>query len=125
MFQSFLGPICTSTLKSQRLIKFILLNSCLFLGRYDLENQGNIGLWNMQKLGNALAPLINNSKHNQLVDVLKVNCCNCTAHVSLFSINYSIIMNLVLDLLLIRTMFGNNKQDPIMNLGLTYDTECS
>jgi len=41
------------------------------MGRYDLENQGNIGLWNMQKLGNALAPLINNSKHNQLVDVLK------------------------------------------------------
>ena len=42
-------------------------------GRYDLENQGNIGLWNMEKLSQALMPLIDKSKHPQLKLILKVN----------------------------------------------------
>jgi len=40
-------------------------------GRYDLENQGNIGLWNMDKLGQALMPLIDKSKHKQLTSILQ------------------------------------------------------
>jgi len=40
-------------------------------GRYDLENQGNIGLWNMEKLSQALMPLIDKSKHPQLKLILK------------------------------------------------------
>lgn len=40
-------------------------------GRYDLENQGNIGLWNMEKLSQALMPLIDKSKHPQLASILK------------------------------------------------------
>jgi len=41
------------------------------MGRYDLENQVNIGLWNLNKLAEALKPLIDEDKHNQLEMILK------------------------------------------------------
>ena len=41
------------------------------MGRYDLENQANIGLWNLDKLATALKPLISVEKHDQLEMILK------------------------------------------------------
>lgn len=40
-------------------------------GRYDLESQGSIGLWNLDKLAKALKPLLAVGKHGQLEQVLK------------------------------------------------------
>jgi len=36
------------------------------MGRYDLENQVNIGIWNLDKLAEALKPIIDADKHKQL-----------------------------------------------------------
>jgi len=41
------------------------------MGRYDLENQVNIGLWNLDKLAEALKPLIDADKHKQLEMILQ------------------------------------------------------
>ena len=41
------------------------------MGRYDLESQVNIGLWNLDKLATALKPLISVEKHKQLEMILK------------------------------------------------------
>merc|ERR1719474_167054 len=41
------------------------------MGRYDLENQVNIGLWNLDKLAEALKPLIDTDKHKQLEMILQ------------------------------------------------------
>ena len=41
------------------------------MGRYDFQNQVNIGLWNLDKLASALKPLISPDKHNQLENILK------------------------------------------------------
>jgi len=41
------------------------------MGRYDLDNQVNIGLWNLDKLGQALKPLLDVEKHKQLEVILK------------------------------------------------------
>merc|ERR1711860_43479 len=41
------------------------------MGRYDLESQANIGLWNLQKLAETLKPLLSVDKHQQLVTILQ------------------------------------------------------
>ena len=41
------------------------------MGRYDFQNQVNIGLWNLDKLATALKPLISDDKHSQLETILK------------------------------------------------------
>ena len=41
------------------------------MGRYDLQNQVNIGLWNCDKLAVALKPLISPEKHQQLQTILR------------------------------------------------------
>ena len=41
------------------------------MGRYDLENQVNIGLWNLDKLADALKPLLELEKHKQFEDGLR------------------------------------------------------
>jgi len=40
-------------------------------GRYDLENQANIGMWNLNKLAEALKPLIQPEKHQLLGTILQ------------------------------------------------------
>ena len=39
--------------------------------RYDYQSQVNIGLWNLDKLAQALKPLLGVDKHPQLETVLK------------------------------------------------------
>jgi len=41
------------------------------MGRYDLENQVNIGLWNLDKLAKALKPLISEEKHGEMEKILE------------------------------------------------------
>jgi len=41
------------------------------MGRYDLENQVNIGLWNLDKLADALKPLLDIEKHKQFEMILQ------------------------------------------------------
>jgi hypothetical protein len=39
-------------------------------GRYDLANQGRIGLWNLDKLGRALKPLLTTTERQKSLEVI-------------------------------------------------------
>ncbi len=39
-------------------------------GRYHLENQGRIGLWNLDKLGRALKPLLTTTESQKSLEVI-------------------------------------------------------
>jgi uncharacterized protein YdiU (UPF0061 family) len=39
-------------------------------GRYDLENQGRIGLWNLDRLGRALKPLLTTAERQKSLEVI-------------------------------------------------------
>jgi len=41
------------------------------MGRYDLESQVDIGLWNLQKLSEAIKPLLSKDKHQQIQTILQ------------------------------------------------------